>query len=70
MCVLQKGKNYIVKWSRWKTLSQLSNSPGYVSVGEFFKIDNDGFAQDCGNSSADALELAQSCTKLSTWLQR
>ena len=25
----------------------------------------DGFVQDCGNSSADALELPQSCTKLS-----
>ena len=24
---------------------------------------NDSFAQDCGNSSADALELPQSCDK-------
>ena len=27
----------------------------------------DGLAQDCGNSSALALELMQSCTKPATW---
>ena len=26
----------------------------------------DGFTQDCGNSSANALELPQSCVKSST----
>ena len=31
-------------------------------------IYNNGLAQDCGNSSADALELPQSCAKLAMCL--
>ena len=32
-----------------------------------FLLQIDGLVQDCSNSIANALELLQSCTKLSKW---
>ena len=34
---------------------------------KWLKEDDDGLAQDCGNSIANALELPQSCTKASIY---
>ena len=40
--------------------------PLYILIMPGSRLSVDGLAQDCGNSTANALELPQSCTKPST----
>ena len=37
------------------------------ALGLLYLVYIDGLVQDCGNSSALAMELLQSCTKLTIW---